>query len=66
MFDINIIKEILHWNKNKWIKVSQLAKTPTLIPDWWISLSKKRGNNYTALKGTQRNTQTTAINVDIF
>jgi hypothetical protein len=30
-----VTKEILHYNKNKGIRVSQLAKIPTLFPDWW-------------------------------
>ena len=34
-------KKVNSRNKNKGIRVSQLAKIPTLFPDWWRLLNYK-------------------------
>ena len=39
---ITYTKVILHQNKNKCIRISQLAKIPTLFPDWWRSLIEEK------------------------
>ena len=36
-------KEILEQKQNKGKKILQLAKITTLFPNWWRSLSQKKG-----------------------
>ena len=40
---IGLLKEILHYNKNKCKGISQLAKIPILFPDWWKPLNEEKG-----------------------